>query len=101
MVIRSGALNVYLGMWGKLWTGSGESTVVCFGPHRVGPHLLALEDGVRKSTQNWLAVLVDLQAHSINPLPNKAALTRCWLHKTDNVLKVRLKNAPSRPGMPR
>ena len=66
---------------------------------------LAIEDGVRESTESWRAVLRDLKARGINLAPKLAvgdgalgfwaALEeqfpetrpqRCWVHKTANVL---------------
>jgi len=66
-------------------------------------HLLALEDGLRESTQSWREVLVDLQARGLAPpelaigdgaMGFWAALEelfpttrqqRCWFHKMGNV----------------
>ena len=69
-------------------------------------HLLAIEDGVRESTQSWREVLLDLQTRGMNP-PEVAVgdgamgfwaaveeiypMTRpqrCWVHKTRNVLNA-------------
>lgn len=67
--------------------------------------LLAIEDGVRESTESWRAVLRDLQARGLK-IPPKLAVgdgalgfwaalaeffpgtrdQRCWFHKTGNVL---------------
>jgi transposase-like protein len=66
---------------------------------------LAIEDGVRESTQSWREVLLDLKARGIDTAPELgvgdgalgfwAALEeifpatrtqRCWVHKTANVL---------------
>ncbi len=68
-------------------------------------HFLALEDGVRESTQSWREVLLDLKARGVRVAPKLAtgdgALgfwaamaevfpetrhQRCWVHKTANVL---------------
>ena len=68
-------------------------------------HLLAVEDGVRESTQSWREVLLDLKARGVTVAPELAigdgalgfwaALEevypatrqqRCWVHKTANVL---------------
>lgn len=69
-------------------------------------HLLALEDGLRESTQSWREVLVDLQARGMNPpelaigdgamgfwtalgeLSPTTRQQRCWFHKTGNVLNA-------------
>lgn len=74
-------------------------------------HLLALEDGLRESTQSWREVLVDLQARGMNPpelaigdgaMGFWAALEelfpttrqqRCWFHKMGNVLNALPKTA--------
>ncbi len=68
-------------------------------------HFLALEDGVRESTQSWREVLLDLKVRGLHEAPKLAvgdgalgfwgALEevfpttrhqRCWVHKTANVL---------------
>lgn len=67
-------------------------------------HLIALEDGVRESTQSWREVLLGAKARGLKPaklatgdgaLGFWAALDevfpstthqRCWMHKTSNVL---------------
>jgi putative transposase len=66
-------------------------------------HFLAIEDGVRESTQSWREVLLDLKARGLQEAPAVgdgalgfwAALEevfpttrhqRCWVHKTANVL---------------
>ncbi len=69
-------------------------------------HLLALEDGLRESTQSWREVLVDLHARGMNPpelaigdgamgfwaaldeLSPTTRQQRCWFHKTGNVLNA-------------
>ena len=69
-------------------------------------HLLAMEDGIRESTQSWREVLVHLNARGLNApalaigdgaLGFWAALEevfpgtrhqRCWCHKTQNVLNA-------------
>jgi len=67
-------------------------------------HFLAIEDGVRESTQSWKEVLIDLKNRGLKPpklaigdgaLGFWAALDqilprtrqqRCWVHKTRNIL---------------
>ena len=67
-------------------------------------HFLAIEDGVRESTQSWREVLLELKSRGLNPpklaigdgaMGFWAALEevypetrqqRCWVHKTRNVL---------------
>ena len=67
-------------------------------------HLIALEDGVRESTQSWREVLLDLKSRGMNSpalgigdgaLGFWAAISqvfpdtkhqRCWMHKTGNLL---------------
>lgn len=69
-------------------------------------HFLAIEDGIRESTQSWREVLLDLKARGLNApelavgdgaLGFWAALEevfpttrqqRCWMHKTCNVLNA-------------
>lgn len=69
-------------------------------------HFLAIEDGVRESTQSWREVLLKLKARGLNgpelavgdgALGFWAALEeiypdtreqRCWMHKTGNVLNA-------------
>ena len=69
-------------------------------------HLLAMEDGIRESTQSWREVLVALKGHGLTApalaigdgaLGFWAALEeifpgtrhqRCWCHKTQNVLNA-------------
>ena len=62
-------------------------------------HLLAIDDGIRESTQSWREVLLDLKARGMNSarlamgfwaaldeVYPKTQQQRCWLHKTMNVL---------------
>ncbi len=68
-------------------------------------HFLALEDGVRESTQSWREVLLKLKARGLTQAPRLAVgdgalgfwaalaevypetcAQRCWVHKTANVL---------------
>jgi len=77
-------------------------------------HLLAIEDGVRESTQSWREVLLHLKARGMNA-PELAIgdgamgfwaaveeiypttrQQRCWIHKTNNVL-----NALPKSGQPK
>jgi transposase-like protein len=69
-------------------------------------HFLAIEDGIRESTQSWREVLLDLKSHGLQApelaigdgaLGFWAALEevfpatraqRCWMHKTGNVLNA-------------
>ena len=74
-------------------------------------HFLAIEDGVRESTQSWREVLLKLKSRGLNPpqlavgdgaMGFWAALDeiypqtrqqRCWMHKTMNVLNCLPKSA--------
>ncbi len=67
-------------------------------------HFLAIEDGVRESTQSWWVVLLKLKSHKMNApqlaigdgamgfwsaldeVYPKTRLQRCWVHKTANIL---------------
>ena len=82
-------------------------------------HFLAIEDGVRESTQSWREVLLKLKSRGMNSpqlaigdgaMGFWAALEevyphtrqqRCWMHKTANVLNCRSRFSPkpSRPCM--
>ena len=73
-------------------------------------HFLAIEDGIRESTQSWREVLLDLKSRGLNAaelavgdgaLGFWAALEevfpatrqqRCWMHKTGNVLNALAKS---------
>ena len=77
-------------------------------------HLIALEDGVRESTQSWREVLLDLKSRGMNPpalgigdgaLGFWAAISqvfpdtkhqRCWMHKTGNLLNYLPKSLQSK-----
>jgi putative transposase len=77
-------------------------------------HFLAIEDGVRESTQSWREVLLSLKARGMNApklavgdgaMGFWAALDevysdtrqqRCWLHKTGNVLNYAAKSAQAK-----
>jgi transposase-like protein len=74
-------------------------------------HFLAIEDGIRESTQSWREVLLDLKSRGLNApelavgdgaMGFWAALEevfpatrpqRCWMHKTGNVLNALPKSA--------
>lgn len=86
--------------------GQKLCTLVIVGVNDRGEkRFLAIEDGVRESTQSWREVLLDLKARGLNIPPQLAvgdgalgfwgALDevfpgtrhqRCWLHKTGNIL---------------
>ena len=78
-------------------------------------HLLAVEDGVRESTQSWREVLLDLKRRGLAEAPKLAvgdgamgfwgALEevyggareqRCWVHKTRNVLNYLPKSSQAK-----
>ena len=78
-------------------------------------HLLAVEDGVRESTQSWREVLLDLKRRGLTEPPKLAvgdgamgfwaALEevcgstreqRCWVHKTRNVLNYLPKSSQAK-----
>ena len=74
-------------------------------------HFLAIEDGVRESTQSWREVLLKLKSRGMNPPKLAVCLgamgfwaaldevypetgqQRCWMHKTMNVLNCLPKTA--------
>ena len=81
-------------------------TLVIIGVNERGEkHLLAIEEGIRESTQSWRAVLLDLKARGMNSpklaigdgamgfwaaldeVYPKTQQQRCWMHKTMNVPK--------------
>jgi len=101
--------------WVYLWADGvysglrAEETKLCalviIGVNERGEkHFLAIEDGVRESTQSWREVLLQLKSRGLNPAQLAigdgamgfwAALEeiypttrqqRCWVHKTMNVL---------------
>ncbi len=90
-------------------TADREQTKLCalvvIGVNERGEkHFLAIEDGVRESTQSWWEVLLKLKSRGLTPpklaigdgaMGFRAALEevypetrqqRCWMHKTMNVL---------------
>ncbi|HBX36141.1 MAG TPA: IS256 family transposase, partial [Pseudohongiella sp.] len=103
--------------WVYLWADGiysglrAEDTKLCalviIGVNERGQkHFLAIEDGVRESTQSWREVLLDLKARGMNT-PKLAVgdgamgfwsaldevygatrQQRCWVHKTANVLNA-------------
>ncbi len=108
--------------WVYIWADGvysglrGESDKLCalvvIGVNTRGDkHYLAIEDGVRESTQSWREVLLKLRARGMNPpklaigdgaMGFWAALDeiypttrqqRCWMHKTMNVLNCLPKTA--------
>jgi transposase-like protein len=74
-------------------------------------HFLAIEDGVRESTQSWREVLLKLKSRGMNPpklavgdgamgfwaaldeIYPETGQQRCWMHKTMNVLNCLPKTA--------
>jgi transposase-like protein len=80
--------------------------LVVIGLNELGEkHFLAIEDGVRESTQSWREVLLDLKQRGLEEAPRVAVgdgalgfwaaleevfpqtrQQRCWVHKTANVL---------------
>ena len=95
--------GIYSGLRG---TSARLCVLVVIGVNERGEkHLLAVEDGVRESTQSWREVLLDLKRSGLDEAPKLAvgdgamgfwaALAevygstreqRCWVHKTANVL---------------
>lgn len=81
-------------------------TLVIIGVNSRGQkHFLAIEDGVRESTQSWREVLLSLKQRGLIQSPKLAVgdgtigflgaledvypetrMQRCWMHKTCNVL---------------
>ena len=78
-------------------------------------HLLAVEDGVRESTQSWREVLLDLKRRGLVDPPKLAVgdgaigfwealeevygstrAQRCWVHKTKNVLNYLPKSSQAK-----
>ncbi len=78
-------------------------------------HLLAVEDGVRESTQSWREVLLDLKRRGLVEAPKLATgdgamgfwealeevygstrAQRCWVHKTSNVLNYLPKSSQAK-----
>jgi transposase-like protein len=74
-------------------------------------HFLAIEDGVRESTQSWREVLLSLKARGMNTpklavgdgamgfwaaldeVYSETRQQRCWMHKTGNILNYAAKSA--------
>jgi transposase-like protein len=74
-------------------------------------HFLAIEDGVRESTQSWREVLLSLKARGMNTpklavgdgamgfwaaldeVYGETRQQRCWMHKTGNILNYAPKSA--------
>ena len=78
-------------------------------------HLLAVEDGLRESTQSWREVLLDLKRRGLTAAPKLAVgdgamgfwealeevygntrAQRCWVHKTSNVLNYLPKSSQAK-----
>lgn len=77
-------------------------------------HFLAIEDGVRESTQSWREVLLNLKSRGLNQpelaigdgamgfwsaldeVFPKTRPQRCWMHKTVNVLNALPKSSQSK-----
>lgn len=77
-------------------------------------HFLAIEDGVRESTQSWREVLLSLKGRGMNApklaigdgamgfwaaldeVYGETKQQRCWMHKTGNVLNYAPKSAQSK-----
>ena len=90
----------------KITSGSTpESALVVIGVNERGEkRFLAIEDGVRESTQSWREVLLDLKSRGMNAprlavgdgamgfwaaleeVYGQTRQQRCWMHKTANVL---------------
>lgn len=102
---------VYLwadGVYSGLRSGSDKlCALVIIGVNARGEkHFLAIEDGVRESTQSWRDVLLKLKSRGMNAAQlavgdgamgfwaaleevyPKTAQQRCWMHKTGNVLNA-------------
>lgn len=101
--------------WVYLWADGiysglrGEDTKLCalviIGVNEYGEkHFLAIEDGIRESTQSWREVLLNLKCRGMNSpklavgdgamgfwaaldeIYSDTRQQRCWMHKTMNVL---------------
>lgn len=77
-------------------------------------HFLAIEDGVRESTQSWREVLLSLKARGMNTpklaigdgamgfwaaldeVYSETRQQRCWMHKTVNILNYAPKSAQAK-----
>jgi transposase-like protein len=95
--------GIYSGLRG---TSARLCVLVVIGANERGEkHLLAVEDGVRESTQSWRELLLDLKRRGLAAAPKLAVgdgatgfwgaleevygstrQQRCWVHKTSNVL---------------
>lgn len=111
--------------WAYLWADgiysglrSSEDklcALVIIGVNRRGEkHFLAIEDGVRESTQSWREVLLKLKSRGVNTpklavgdgamgfwaaldeVYPKTRQQRCWFHKTGNVLNALPKRTQSK-----
>ena len=90
-------------------------TLVVIGVNDRGEkRFLAIEDGVRESTQSWREVLLDLKARGLNApslaigdgamgfwaaleeVYGETRQQRCWMHKTGNVLNCVPKSVQSK-----
>jgi putative transposase len=97
----------------------GEQTKLCalvvIGVNERGEkHFLAIEDGVRESTQSWREVLLKLKSRGMNApqlaigdgamgfwaaleeIYGETRQQRCWMHKTMNVLNCFPKSSQSK-----
>lgn len=89
------AHGIYSGLRAE---GQRLCTLVVVGVNGRGEkRFLAIEDGVRESTQSWREVLLDLKARGLKQPPElavgaldevfpKTRRQRCWVHKTANIL---------------
>ena len=50
-------------------------------------HFLAIEDGVRESTQSWREVLLGFWS-ALSEMYPQTRTQRCWMHKSGNVLQL-------------
>lgn len=117
----SGDRWVYFFWAGGIYSGLRKSSerlcvLVIIGVNERGEkHLLAVEDGVRESTQSWREVLLGLKRRSLTEAPKLAVgdgamglwealedvygstrAQRCWVHKTRNVLNYLPKSSQAK-----